>query len=174
MRVFQIIDSCSFSSISNKIRWISDRFRQMSPKLSVNGDVALFWLHCYFWSICQHGSSGIVQHGHLNNTSSWPKKNECDISRSSRNQPQMVSCWRYSHGSCPSCWFAGIIMAHFPTQSHHISCCGWPALIGTWSKLQPILPASRNKPLPPWGSLGAKSPEEVLIWETILHLLKYM
>jgi len=38
--------------------WISDRFRQMSTKSSVNVDVALFWLHCYFWSICRHRSSG--------------------------------------------------------------------------------------------------------------------
>ena len=47
-----------FSSISDKIWWISDRFRQMSPKSSVNVDVAVFWLHCYFWSICRHRFSG--------------------------------------------------------------------------------------------------------------------
>ena len=47
-----------FSSISDKIWWISDRFRQMSPKSSVNVDVAVFWLHGYFWSICRHRFSG--------------------------------------------------------------------------------------------------------------------
>ena len=51
---------CVFSSISDKIRWIYDRFRQMSPKSSVNVDVAVFWLHCYFWSICRHRFSGHV------------------------------------------------------------------------------------------------------------------
>ena len=50
--------SAFFPSISDKIRWISDRFRQMSPKSSVNVDVAVFWLHCYFWSICRHRFSG--------------------------------------------------------------------------------------------------------------------
>jgi hypothetical protein len=40
--------------------WISDRFRQMSTKSSVNVDVALFWLHCYFWSICRHRFSGNI------------------------------------------------------------------------------------------------------------------
>ena len=39
------------------------KFRQMSPKSSVNGDVAVFWLHCYFWSICRHRFSGIEQGG---------------------------------------------------------------------------------------------------------------
>ena len=47
-----------FSSISDRIWWISDRFRQMSPKSSVNVDVAVFWLHGYFWSICRHRFSG--------------------------------------------------------------------------------------------------------------------
>ena len=37
---------------------VTDRFRQMSPKSSINGDVAVFWLHCYFWSICRHRFSG--------------------------------------------------------------------------------------------------------------------
>ena len=51
MRIFQIEDACVFFSISDKIRWIFDRFRQISPKSRVNGDVAVFWLHFYnFWS----------------------------------------------------------------------------------------------------------------------------
>ena len=62
MRVFELKDVCVFSSISDKIRWISDRFRQMSPKSSVNVDVAVFRLHCYFWSICRHRFSGTVIH----------------------------------------------------------------------------------------------------------------
>ena len=40
---------------------ISDRFRQMSPNSRDNVDVAVFWLHCYFWSICRHRFSGIIQ-----------------------------------------------------------------------------------------------------------------
>ena len=56
MRIFQIEDACGCFSISGKIRWISDRFQQMQPKSSVNGDVTVFWLH--YWSISRHRSSG--------------------------------------------------------------------------------------------------------------------
>ena len=54
-RIFQIKDACIFPSTSDKIRWISDKFRQISQKSSVKGDVAVRWLDCCFCCICRQG-----------------------------------------------------------------------------------------------------------------------
>ena len=124
MRIFETKDVCVFSSISDKIRWISNRFQQMSPKSSVNVDVAVFWLHCYFWSIwptsiLREWDGANVPHAHQQSSttirnwgvSNWPLPPICHINRASSRPWMNLTGVANSatSGRIPSCHVCHVI-----------------------------------------------------------------
>ena len=90
-----------FSSISDKIRWISDRFRQMSPKSSVNVDVAVFWLHCYFWSICRHRFSGIYVYTSSDMVKHLHRSGDRGVAKAYKRPVITVEMSHHDNGRCP-------------------------------------------------------------------------
>ena len=101
---------CYFSSISDQIRCISDRFQQTSPKSSVNRDVAVFWLHCYFW-YADRDSWGIA-------TADVPGAPDVPLEPHQGSIRKMwLAAWRL-RPSPGTAWLWDIVAGHLHTSSY--------------------------------------------------------